>query len=138
MTQLAGEVRDDLVVRERGPGHREHLAEVMKRVRRAEVLGLPLVVLEPLRCDYRWASERLHAFVIDGMRDNARAFAERGLSPQRVGAWVAIAAVVALPLTVLAGRLIDRIGRRLLIAVRDRGRLHEASRRNRRARHRRG
>lgn len=43
--------------------------------------------------------------------------AERGLSPQRIGAWVAIAAVVALPLTVLTGRLIDRIGRRRGAAV---------------------
>ncbi|HTP49147.1 MAG TPA: deoxyribodipyrimidine photolyase [Anaeromyxobacteraceae bacterium] len=39
-------------------------------------LGRPLLVLEPLRCDYRWASERLHAFVLQGMADNARAFAE--------------------------------------------------------------
>lgn len=38
--------------------------------------------------------------------------AERGLSNQRIGAWIAIAALVALPLTVLAGRLIDRFGRR--------------------------
>ena len=43
--------------------------------------------------------------------------AERGLSPQRIGTWVAIAAVVALPLTVLLGRLIDRIGRRRGAAV---------------------
>lgn len=34
-------------------------------------LGKPLVVLEALRCDYRWASDRLHAFVIQGMMDNA-------------------------------------------------------------------
>src|SRR5690606_22840671 len=27
-----------------------------------------------LRCDYRWVSERLHAFVIQGMADNARSF----------------------------------------------------------------
>jgi deoxyribodipyrimidine photo-lyase len=36
----------------------------------ARALGTPLVVLEALRCDYRWASDRLHRFVIDGMRDN--------------------------------------------------------------------
>ena len=30
-------------------------------------LGKPLVVLEALRCDYRWASDRLHAFVLAGM-----------------------------------------------------------------------
>ena len=38
-------------------------------------LRRPLVVLEALRCGYRWASDRLHRFVLDGMRDNARAFA---------------------------------------------------------------
>ena len=29
----------------------------------------PLVILEALRCGYRWASRRLHRFVIDGMLD---------------------------------------------------------------------
>ena len=43
-------------------------------------LGKPLVVFEPLRLDYPWASERLHAFVLDGMLDNARAFDRQGLS----------------------------------------------------------
>lgn len=38
-------------------------------------LGLPLVVFEPLRCDYPWASDRFHAFVMQGMRDNAAALA---------------------------------------------------------------
>jgi len=46
----------------------------------ARDLGKPLVVLEPLRCDYRWASARHHRFVLDGMRDNARAFASRGVA----------------------------------------------------------
>lgn len=41
----------------------------------ADRLGLPLVVLEALRADYRWASDRFHRFVLDGMRDNAAAFA---------------------------------------------------------------
>lgn len=40
----------------------------------------PLLVLEPLRCDYRWASDRLHAFVIQGMADNAAAFARAGIA----------------------------------------------------------
>nr|ACU26482.1 deoxyribodipyrimidine photolyase [uncultured bacterium HF186_25m_13D19] len=40
----------------------------------AETLGVPLVVFEPLRVGYRWASERFHAFVLEGMRDNAEAF----------------------------------------------------------------
>lgn len=40
----------------------------------ARELARPLVVLEPLRCDYPFASERFHRFVIEGMADNARAF----------------------------------------------------------------
>jgi len=38
----------------------------------AEELARPLVVLEPLRCDYRWASDRIHRFVLAGMAENAR------------------------------------------------------------------
>src|SRR5688572_19175090 len=41
----------------------------------ARELRLPLVVFEPLRCGYEWASDRLHAFVLQGMRDNARTLA---------------------------------------------------------------
>jgi deoxyribodipyrimidine photo-lyase len=43
----------------------------------AAALGKPLVVLEALRADYPWASERLHRFVMDGMAENERAFAGR-------------------------------------------------------------
>ncbi len=39
-------------------------------------LDKPLLVFEALRSDYRWASDRIHRFVIDGMRDNAGAFAD--------------------------------------------------------------
>ncbi len=49
-------------------------------VARAAQFGVPLLVLEALRCDYRWASARLHKFVLDGMRDNQRWFAERGVA----------------------------------------------------------
>ncbi len=45
----------------------------------AEELGKPLVVLEALRCDYRWASDRLHRFVLEGMAENARRAAGKGL-----------------------------------------------------------
>jgi deoxyribodipyrimidine photo-lyase len=38
----------------------------------AQQLNRPLIVLEALRCDYPWASDRLHQFVIEGMSDNAR------------------------------------------------------------------
>ena len=37
----------------------------------ARELGKPLVILEPLRCGYRWASDRIHRFVIEGMADHA-------------------------------------------------------------------
>ena len=37
----------------------------------ARRLGKPLVILEPLRCGYRWANDRIHRFVIDGMADHA-------------------------------------------------------------------
>lgn len=43
-------------------------------------LGKPLVVLEALRCDYQWASDRLHAFVIQGMIDNADRLDRAGVS----------------------------------------------------------
>lgn len=42
-------------------------------VEQARAWGKPLVILEALRCDYRWASPRLHHFVIDGMADHAKA-----------------------------------------------------------------
>jgi len=48
---------------------------LQRGVERAVRLGKPLVVLEALRAGYAWTSERLHAFVIEGMADNARAFA---------------------------------------------------------------
>ncbi|MCB9558046.1 MAG: deoxyribodipyrimidine photolyase [Deltaproteobacteria bacterium] len=47
-------------------------------VQRASELNCGLVVLEALRCDYPWASDRFHGFVVDGMRDNARALAPTG------------------------------------------------------------
>ena len=42
----------------------------------AEKFGRPLVVFEPLRVAYPWASDRLHRFVIDGMADKALLFNE--------------------------------------------------------------
>lgn len=42
-------------------------------VDRAKELNKPLVVFEPLRVRYRWASDRIHRFIIEGMRDNAAA-----------------------------------------------------------------
>ena len=39
----------------------------------ARYLGRPLLIFEPLRSDYPWASVRLHRFIIDGMAANLEA-----------------------------------------------------------------
>ena len=49
-------------------------------VAQARSLGKPLLVLEALRCGYRWASDRLHAFVLQGMADNEQDFAAAGVT----------------------------------------------------------
>ena len=36
-------------------------------------LKKPLLVFEPLRCGYRWAADRHHTFVLEGMREHAKA-----------------------------------------------------------------
>ncbi|MHC4448789.1 MAG: deoxyribodipyrimidine photolyase [Planctomycetota bacterium] len=41
----------------------------------ARHLDKPLVIFEPLRCGYRWASDRIHQFVLDGMAEHARRLA---------------------------------------------------------------
>jgi len=46
-----------------------------RAIEHARDLNLPLVIFEPLRCGYPWASDRLHRFALDGMADNARAAA---------------------------------------------------------------
>lgn len=51
-----------------------------RAIARAVELGRPLLVLEPLRVGYRWASERMHAFVLAGMADNAAAFGKAGIT----------------------------------------------------------
>lgn len=53
---------------------------LQRAVEVARTLGKPLLVLEALRCDYRWASDRLHAFVLQGMADNLVDFADAGVT----------------------------------------------------------
>ena len=43
-------------------------------------LQKPLLVFEPLRCGYEWASDRIHSFVIQGMKDNAEYCQKHGVS----------------------------------------------------------
>lgn len=46
----------------------------------ARELDLPLLVFEPLRVGYRWASDRLHAFVLEGMAEHRAVAAEAGIT----------------------------------------------------------
>ncbi len=48
-------------------------------VAHANALGVPLVVFEPLRIGYEWASDRHHQFVMEGMLDNHSACAQAGV-----------------------------------------------------------
>jgi deoxyribodipyrimidine photo-lyase len=50
---------------------------LQRAVERSVEFGKPLVILEPIRIRYQWASDRLHRFVIEGMADNAAAFADK-------------------------------------------------------------
>jgi len=45
---------------------------LQRAVQWARTLGKPLLVLETLPCGGRWASERHHQFVLEGMADNQR------------------------------------------------------------------
>ncbi len=44
---------------------------LQRAVEWAQRLSKPLVIFEPLRVGYQWASDRLHRFVLDGMADQA-------------------------------------------------------------------
>ena len=45
---------------------------LQRAVELSRKLKKPLVILEALRADYQWASDRIHHFVIQGMADNAK------------------------------------------------------------------
>jgi deoxyribodipyrimidine photo-lyase len=49
---------------------------LQRAVEWSKELQKPLVILEALYCDYRWSSERLHGFILDGMKDSCRHFDE--------------------------------------------------------------
>ncbi len=46
----------------------------------AKELDRPLLVFEPLRAGYAWASDRFHTFIMQGMEDNAKRFAAKGIT----------------------------------------------------------
>lgn len=61
----------------RRPHHSHALDRALELCRET---GTPLLVLEALRVGYRWASDRLHRFALDGMADNRAGFAEVGVT----------------------------------------------------------
>lgn len=72
-------------------------------------LGKPLLIFEALRCDYPWASRRLHRFVIEGMRENMQKAKRAG---QAYVGWVEP--------ELGAGRgLIERLSERAAVIVSD-------------------
>ncbi|MGE0347089.1 MAG: deoxyribodipyrimidine photo-lyase [Gemmatimonadales bacterium] len=48
-------------------------------IEQANALGVPVLVYHGLRHDYPWASDRLHTFILQGVRDLVAAFAARGI-----------------------------------------------------------
>jgi deoxyribodipyrimidine photo-lyase len=48
-------------------------------ISRARELKKPLVLLEALRCDYPWASDRMHRFVLEGMAEKSRELESTGV-----------------------------------------------------------
>lgn len=50
---------------------------LQRAVEAANRRGEPVVILEALRVGYDWASDRLHAFVLDGMREHEAALRDR-------------------------------------------------------------
>jgi deoxyribodipyrimidine photo-lyase len=57
-----------------------HSFALDRAVEHSEALGKPLLVLEALRTDYPFASDRHHAFVLAGMADNRAACDARGVT----------------------------------------------------------
>ncbi len=51
-----------------------------RAVEYAVQLKKPLVILEALRCDYPWASDRMHRFVLEGMAEKARGLDKIGVT----------------------------------------------------------
>jgi deoxyribodipyrimidine photo-lyase len=47
-----------------------------RAIEHARTIDRPLIILEALRVDYPWASDRLHRFVIDGMAGHAATLAD--------------------------------------------------------------
>lgn len=56
-----------------------HNFALNKAIHIANELKLPLVVYEGLKYYYPWASDRLHTFIVEGVAEKRKAFAEKGI-----------------------------------------------------------
>jgi deoxyribodipyrimidine photo-lyase len=52
---------------------------LQRAVEWAKDLNKPLAILEALRCNYPWASDRLHGFLLEGMAQNAKQLRKSGV-----------------------------------------------------------
>ncbi|MEW4490389.1 deoxyribodipyrimidine photolyase [Thalassoglobus sp. JC818] len=53
---------------------------LQRAVEWANLLDKPLIVFEALRVNYRWASDRIHRFVLQGMADQKKDFEDAGVT----------------------------------------------------------
>ncbi len=61
--------------------HRAHDNQALNfAIEQANALEVPVAVYHGLRHDYPWASDRLHTFILQGVRDLAEAFRARGIA----------------------------------------------------------
>lgn len=56
-----------------------HNHALNKAIEIANELQLPLVVYEGLKYYYPWASDRIHTFILEGVAEKKKAFAEKGI-----------------------------------------------------------
>lgn len=82
---------------------------LQRAVQWAEKLNRPLVILEALQVGYRWASDRLHRFVLQGMANNRAAFSSK---PVTYYAYVE-------PKRMAAHGLFDSLARQACVVVTD-------------------
>lgn len=71
----------DFVVYWMQSAHRLHYNYGLEHaVEKANALGKPLLILEELKCDYPWASDRIHTFYLQGMAEHLEAAERDGLN----------------------------------------------------------
>lgn len=104
---------------------------LQRAVEWSQELNRPLVILEALRVGYRWASDRIHHFVLQGMADNHEIFATKACSyypyvEPEPGAGSGLLEFLAHQACVVVTdefpcfflpRMVDSVGRRLPVAL---------------------